>query len=97
MKNYIKYVIWYFIKYKIFRIKDKPLFKPNTVVVFDYDNCPPEHKENYLQTFPKGRLYIYLGDITNAPGHCILLDIETKEILTMWHTDNFRIATDDEF
>lgn len=71
--------------------------KKNSFVIFDENSCSTEIYEKYYKDiFPKGKLFVYLGEISQVPGHCILCDLLTGKIIGMYHTDNFRIATEDE-
>lgn len=81
----------------------------NSVVIFDpesfhqnYWNKLSEHlRKRYYGILGYGskkpKHFVYLGEIKNAPGHCILVDMDTNEVLTMYHTWNFREVTDSEF
>ncbi len=70
--------------------------KINSFVVFDEDSCSKEiYEQYYKSTFPKGKLFVYLGEIKQAKGHCILCDLSTGKIIEMY-TINFREATYDE-
>lgn len=39
---------------------------------------------------------IFLGEIVNMPGHCVLLDPRTNKIHSCYHTENFRECTEEE-
>ncbi len=82
----------------------------NSLVKFDFDSfINPEEKvasqhyiNNYLKVFKRFDLktregvYIYIGDIAQMPGHCIVLDYKTERIISGYHTDNFIELTEDE-
>jgi hypothetical protein len=71
--------------------------KRNSFVVFDENSCSKEDYEKYYKTlFPTGKLFVYMGEIRQAKGHCILCDLDTGKIVGMYHTENFREATKDE-
>lgn len=75
------------------------MIKPrtNSLVVFNLDSCSKEQYENYYKSkFPIGKTFVYLGEIKQAKGHCILLDLETGKIIGMYHIEHFREATDEE-
>lgn len=78
----------------------KTLIRQNSFVVFDKTTIPENiYKKYYLDKFEnKGKLilFIFLGEIPNAPGHCILSDLTNGKIIGLYHTDNFREATEDE-
>ena len=71
--------------------------KRNTLVVFDLESCDESFYGKYFrEKFPEGKLFVFLGEIKQAPGHCILTDLSTGLIIGMYHTSNFREATEDE-
>lgn len=39
---------------------------------------------------------IFLGEIVNMPGHCVLVDLRTNQIHSCYHTSNFRECTEEE-
>lgn len=50
----------------------------------------------------KLKLFVYICDIMDAEtkessGHCVLIDLQTQETITMAHTCEFRRATEAEF
>lgn len=83
--------------------------KKNSVVIFDPSNFNPEYWDNlsekdrkkYYSSLGYGskkpKFFVYLGDVLNAPGHAILVDMQTDKVITMRHTDNFREVTEEEF
>ena len=44
----------------------------------------------------KPKCFVFLCEIRNAPGHCVLVALDDQKIITMRHIDNFREATDEE-
>lgn len=46
--------------------------------------------------FKKGKTYIFLGEIINMPGHCIVADYPSGYIFSGYHTDNFVELEPDE-
>jgi len=84
-------------------------FEPGTIVVFDPDSFNSEfwkglsEKERKKYYGPLGygqkklKPFVFLCEITTAPRHCVLVDIETQKIETMRHTNDFREVTDEEF
>lgn len=69
----------------------------NSYVVFNIESCGrSSYKEYYEEVFPEGKLFVFMGEIKQCPGHCMLLDLKTGLILGMYHTSNFREATEDE-
>ena len=86
----------------------KETFKPGTVVVFDpasfnpefWDKLPEADRIKYYGPVGYGskktKLFVYMCEI-NDSGHCVLIDMDTKENVLMRHTCDFRPATDEEF
>lgn len=68
----------------------------NSYVVFDKKSCSIYDYEKYYKDVFEGKLFIFLGEIKQCPGHCILTDLQNGKIIGMYHTDNFREATEDE-
>ncbi len=53
----------------------------------------PEKKDNY--PFDNKWPLLFLGEISNMPGHCIVADKKGK-IHYGWHTENFTEIPEDE-
>jgi hypothetical protein len=70
--------------------------RQNAFVVFDKDSCSEKNYNDYYKDMFEGKLLTFLGEIPNAPGHCILTDLSNGKIIGMYHTANFREATDEE-
>lgn len=80
---------------QIFKTMSK--LKINSFVVFDKKSCSKsDYEQYYKKTFPVGKLFVYMGEIKQAKGHCILCDLETGKIIGLYHIENFREATEDE-
>lgn len=58
-----------------------------SLVYFDFESIPKTYKNEY--PFIKDHPYIFLGEIPNMPGHCVVLDYTNNEIYSGYHTDNF--------
>ena len=70
----------------------------NTFVVFDEESCTKDDYEKYYKEhFPYRKTFVYLGEIKQVKGHCILCDLNSGKIIGMCHTENFREATEDEY
>lgn len=70
----------------------------NTLVVFDEESCTKDDYEKYYKEhFPYRKTFVYLGEIKQVKGHCILCDLNSGKIIGMCHTENFREATEDEY
>ncbi len=69
--------------------------KKLSIVVFepDYAKKHPEAYENH--PIKLGEQVVYLGDIPNAPGHCIVAKF-SGEVVWLVHPQDFREATEDE-
>jgi len=65
-----------------------------SIVKFDYDNVPEEYRECY--PFMPMRMYIFLGEIPNMGGHCIVMDRFDGSMHVGYHTENFKEMTEDE-
>ena len=66
-----------------------------SLVKFDYNKMPKKYHKDYLKTFEKDKHYLFIGEIPNMPGHCVI----SKEggVITLgWHTDDFIELTDEE-
>jgi hypothetical protein len=84
-------------------------FESGTVVVFDpfsfeksfWNNLSEEDKIKYYGSLGYGsdkkKFFIFLTEVKNAPGHCVLVDLDDNHIETMRHTYNFREVEDEEF
>ena len=64
------------------------------IVKFDFDSMD-EDLHCYYESL-RGRHFILLGDVKQMQGHCILLDIETKQFELFYHTEDFIELTEDE-
>lgn len=48
---------------------------------------PVEYHAKY--PFIKDELYVFLGEIPNMGGHCIVVEHKTGKIFSGYHTENF--------
>jgi len=83
--------------------------KPGTVVIFNTDSFNPEFwsklsEEDKIKYYGslgygsnKKKFFVFLTEVKNAPGHCILVDLDDGHLETMRHTYNFREVTEEEF
>ncbi len=74
------------------RSKSKP--RPLSLVRFVGSSGALQPNVRYPMS--KKRSYIYLGEIPNMPGHCVVLDLKTGRMFTGYHTENFVELNDDE-
>lgn len=84
-------------------------FTSGTVVVFEPKNFNPDfwnklseqEKIDYYGQLgygsTKSKFFVFLTEIKNAPGHCVLVDLDDGKIETMRHISDFREVTEDEF
>jgi len=57
-----------------------------------------EHlKKTNDHRFDKDNFFIYLGEIPNMPGNCVVIGHESGKIYSGYHTEDFRLPTEDEF
>ncbi len=47
--------------------------------------------------FGKDTLFIYLGEIPNMKGHCVVIGHGSGKIYSGYHIEDFRLVTEDEF
>ena len=71
------------------------------MVVFDPANLNPEYWNNLSEKDKlkyynplgygcnKPKFFIFICEINNAPGHCVLLDMNTDLLVSMRHTKEF--------
>ena len=79
------------------RKRINPVPRVNSFVVFDQTTCNKEIYDKYFaNVFGNNKLFIFLGEIPNARGHCILVDLTTGKIIGIYHTSNFREANENE-
>lgn len=84
-------------------------FKSGDVVVWDesnfnqefWDDLSEEDRIKYYGPLGYGSerpmLFVFLTEITQASGHCVLVSLRDQRVETMRHTCEFRLATDEEF
>jgi len=56
-----------------------------------------ELKKNNDKRFGKDTFFIYLGEIPNMKGHCVIIGYTSGKIYSGYHLENFRLPTEDEF
>jgi len=65
-----------------------------SLVRFDIARLPRGFRHKY--PFRAGVAYIFLGEIPNMPGHCVVADHGSGKIYSGYHTDNFVELRKDE-
>jgi hypothetical protein len=68
----------------------KSKLKPFTWVKYD---IPKGYDKSY--PFERNELLLFLNEISNMPGHCVLANREGK-LLIGYHTDELILAKEDE-
>ena len=58
-------------------------------------NTTSQEYPNYKEIFGPSP-YIFLGEISNMPGHCVICSHQTGKIYSGFHTDNFVAIPEDE-
>lgn len=57
--------------------------------------CLPYPEEKH-RPFPKGQAFVFLGEIPNMPGHCIVAEAKKGKLHVGFHTDRFKEITEDK-
>jgi hypothetical protein len=65
-----------------------------SLVRFSYEDIPEEYHSGY--PFIPDRLYIFLGEIPNMPGHCIVIDHGDGTVHSGYHIENFSEISEEE-
>ena len=81
---------------RLFHKKYKCEIKTNTMVKFDYETMPKEYWDSYMKQFPKDEVFVFMGELTQMQGRCIVCNYKTGKIICGYHTENFIPLTDDE-
>lgn len=63
-----------------------------SLVVFE----PPHITAKTKYPFRPNQLLVFLGEIPNMRGHCIVADTQTGKIHSGFHIENFREASEEE-
>lgn len=56
----------------------------------------PDPKLKNKYPFHPGQVLVYLGEIPNMKGHCVVADIQTGKIHTGFHIENFCEASEED-
>jgi hypothetical protein len=59
-----------------------------SLVKFDHSRVPPG---GYRRRYPfrTGMTYVFIGEIPNMPGHCVVADYQAGKIYSGYHTGHF--------
>jgi hypothetical protein len=63
------------------------------LVKFDFRGLPSDFHKKY--PFIESDKFIMMGEITQMPGHCVVVNYKTGQIYSGFHTDNFVLLDDD--
>ncbi len=74
--------------------KHKTDIEPLSLVKFDFALMPIDFHKKY--PFTENDRFVYLGDILQMPGHCVVVRLKDNHVFTCYHTDEFKVLTDDE-
>ncbi len=74
--------------------KRRKELRPMDLVKFDLKNVPEGIRNEY--PFRDDESYVYLGDINQMPGHCLVVRMENGQVFCGFHTSNFIRILDDE-
>ena len=58
-----------------------------SLVRFEFDSLPNRYRKQY--PFGCGAMYVFLGEIRNMGGHCVVADARTGRLYSVYHTKNF--------
>lgn len=64
-------------------------------LVYFSAKCYPEQYWNQYPELEEGKLYLYLGEIPNMPGHCVVVEPNTNKFHVGYHTVLFTEMKDD--
>ena len=67
---------------------------PFTLVRTTFDKLTLE--KYYKKELKIDKNYLFLSEITNMPGHCMLFDLDRERILGPFHCNEFRVCTEEE-
>lgn len=68
--------------------------RPTSLVRFDFDSLPRSYYRRY--PFRHGATYVFLGEIADMSGHCVVADAKTGRVYAGYHTESFAEIPRDE-
>ncbi|CAN5921307.1 hypothetical protein BH24BAC1_BH24BAC1_33450 [soil metagenome] len=68
--------------------------RPLSLVRFDSSRVPSSVSTEY--PFRAGVSYIFLGEIPNMPGHCVVAEQQSGRLYAGYHTEHFIELMEDE-
>ena len=54
--------------------------------------APEGYEDKY--DFKNGQRFVFLGEIPNMPGHCVVADCDTGKVHSGYHIENFEVIND---
>ena len=66
-----------------------------SLVKFDFSDLEERYVVQYKKTFDE-ECYVFMGEIVNMRGHCVVVSHRTGKVISGYHTDNFIELTEDE-
>jgi len=58
------------------------------------DSIPPDRRQLY--PFKEGGVYVFLGEIPNMAGHCVVAEYPSGVVLSGYHMEIFKEIKDNE-
>ena len=65
-----------------------------SLVRFEAPWLSPKQRRAY--PFKKDGPYLFMGEVANMPGHCVVIDWKENRSYVGYHTENFVELTEDE-
>ena len=72
--------------------RKQKLKQPRPFSLVEYEAYAGEKRSS----FKKGSQQIFLGEILNMPGHCVVSDVKTGKIIVGFHMERFREIPEDQ-
>ena len=69
--------------------------KPRQYSLVQFRFCNVPTKDHCKYPFTKKGMYIFLGEIPNMEGHCVVIEFQRGEIYSGYHTENFQEFVDE--
>jgi hypothetical protein len=76
------------------KLNNKKTPKINSLVKFNCNSIPKNYKKEY--PFKPTDVFLFLGEVTQAPGHCCVINIKTGKFYGFFHTSDFIQLTSEE-
>ena len=83
-----------------FKKGDAVVFEPKNLNKSYWNSLSEEDKIKYYGSLGYGsketKIFVFITKINQCDSHCILISLDDGKIETMRHTNNFRLATEEE-